>query len=347
MNKKVIVLTILALIGNSLFSIGIGSNWNNESISDSKGSLNPANLSYRDEDSPTFDSYLLFDDTYNSDNVASYLQNPESKLGITFYGTSLSLSLEANNYLDDREEVLDEGIVKYRGYNKYSLGIGWGYKFGNLALGLSIKGGSQLLKTDYKLRSNGFALSDYFVETFFSSYQPVTSAQFFNVGLGGRFVINNRIALAFISDGEFDVNSSSITDLNLSKYFERLCIGVSGISDEYSFAGELKFLRIRFFGDMLYVGDDENRETRISSEFRFQLSKSFYSSIYIGIQEKQPSLIDIVTLDPSSATSHYGLDLNWLGYNILFNVAIPFDYYTGEYDVDDNIKATVKFSFQM
>jgi hypothetical protein len=337
---------MLTLIGNGLFAIGITNNWNNESISDKSGSLNPANLSYRDEDSSNFDYFILFDDSYNNNNVASYLQKPESIIGATFYGTNLSLSLEANNYLDDREELVDEGIVKYKGYSKYSLGIGWGYKFGNLALGLSINGGSQSIKSDYELRSNGFAISDYLVESFFSSYQTLTASQFFNVGFGGRYEFQDKVAVAFISDGEIAVNSSSITDLDLSSYFGRLCLGISGISDEYSFAGELNLLRIKFYGDMLFVGDNENRETRINSEFRFQLSKVFYASIYLGLQEKQPAFVDIFSLDSDKATTHFGLDFNWNNYNILFNVAIPAEYYSGSNDSDDNIRATVKFKYK-
>lgn len=347
MKKKVIIFILITLISNCLFAIGLSNNWNNKSISDSNGSLNPANLGYRNEDSPSFDSYILFADSYNNDNVASYLQKPESRLGTTFYGTNLSLSLEVNNFLDDREEALDEGIVKYKGYSRYSVGIDWGYKFGDLALGLSINGGSQSIKADYKLRSNMFALSDYFVETFFSRYQSVSSSQFFNVGFGGRYEFKNRIALAVISDGEFGVNSNSITDLDISSYFRRLCVGISGISAEYSFAGELNLLRIKFYGDMLYIGDNENRETRISSEFRFQLSKIFYSSIYIGLQEKQPALVDLFKLNSGRATTHYGLAFKWNSYNLLFNCAVPFDYYTGSNDSNDNIRATIKFTYEI
>jgi hypothetical protein len=346
MKKRVLIFIIIALITNSLSAIGIDSDWNNESISDGNGTLNPANLGYRDEDSKTFDSFLLFDDIYGSDNVGSYLQYPESRLGATFYGTNLSLSLEVNNYLTERDEDDEENVISYKGFSKYSVGIDWGYKFGDLALGLSINGGSQSIKSDFELRSNAFALSDYVVETFFSRYQTVSSSQFFNLGFGGRYEFDNRIAIAFISEGEFDVNSSSITDIDLSEYFSSLCIGISDISAQYSFAGELNPVRVKFFADMLYIGDNDNRETRISSEFRFQLSKDFYSSLYLGLQEQQPALIDIFSIDPEEAKSHYGLAFNWSKYNLLLNVSVPFEFYSGDNDSDDVINATVKFTYE-
>lgn len=346
MKKRIIIFTILSIIANSIFAIGIDSNWRNESISDGSGTLNPANLAYRNEDSTSFDYYVLLDDKYNSTNVSSILQYPESKLGATFYGTNLSLSLEIQNYLDDREENSLDGVVEYKAYSKYSLGIDWGYKFGDLALGVSLNGGSDLFKSDFELRSNGFALSDYVVETFFSRYESVASSQFFNLGIGGRYELLNRIAFAFISNGEFDVSSSSISDIDWSNYLKTLCIGISDISAQYSFEGELNPIRLRVFSDILYLGDNDNRETRLSSELIFQLSKDFYSSIFLGIQESQPALIDIFKFDPEVATTHYGLALNWSKYNILLNVAVPIVFYYNEDTVNDSIDASIRFSYE-
>lgn len=343
MKRKILIFIMLIAVSFQLFSLGIDSDWNNTSITDLDGALNPANLGYRNDESSAFEYYVLVNDQYNSENMDAILQNPGSTLGATFYGTNLSLSFEVENYLEDRTYDEEKDTLDYKGYSKFSLGIDWGYKISNLALGLSINAGSDMVKSDYELSTNIFAITDYFVETFFSRYQSVSSSQFFNLGFGFRYEFPNNIVIALLSDQDFDVDSSTI---DFEEYGKNLCLGISGITSEYSSNGELNPTRIKLYGDLLYIGDSTKRETRVSAEFRLQLSRDIYASLYLGLEETQEALIDIFSFDAESATSYYGLSFNTGSYNLLLNCGIPVEYYNGSNDSDDNISITIKLSYQ-
>ncbi|MBK5200952.1 MAG: hypothetical protein JJE21_05390 [Spirochaetaceae bacterium] len=353
MNKRVVVFFSIILVGSSIFSsVGssifssvINSTWINESLSDSSGTLNPANLSYRADGSPVFDSFILVDDKYHSGNISSILQNPESKLGATFYGINLALSLGIYNYLTQGEEKSDRFI--YIGHTIYSIGLDWGWATGPVSFGLSMSGGSELIKNNFYLRNNAFTIPDYFVNTFFSRYEVVSSSQFFKLGFGFRYEIFDNFSIGIVSTSDLSVYSTSKSNLDFADYLKNACIGFSKITPKYAENGELNLLRFKYFTDLLYVGNNDNREKRISAEFRLQLSRDFYSSIYFGLQEKDDSILKLFLVDVDKASSHFGLTFSWNTYDLILNTEVPLVYYSGSNTITDYVVATVKFSYQI
>ena len=345
MNKVGASLFSIILISSSIFASNISSTWINESLSDSSGTLNPANLSFRDEESPVFDYYISVDDKYNNDNVESFLQNPESKLGATFYGTNIALSLEINNYLTGRTDTSEQ--INYIGHTLYSIGLDWGWATGPLSFGLSMSGGSELVKNNFYLRKDIFNIPDYFVNTFFSRYESLSSSQFFTLGFGFRYESLDDFAIAVISDSDLDVSTNSSSNLDFENYFKNISVGFSKITPKYAENGELNLLRFRFFTDLLYLGDNDLREKRISAEFRLQLSRAFYSSIYFGLQEQDDSILDLFLISADTASSHFGLTFSWNSYDLILNTEVPLSYYNQSNDSDDYISATIKFSYEI
>lgn len=345
MNKRVITLISILFVTTSIFSSAINDNWINDSLSDSKGILNPANLSYRDEKSPVFDAFSSFNDEYSDSLINSILQNPSSKLGATFYGSNLALSFEINNYLTQRSVLSD--VVNYIGHTRYSIGLDWGWAAGPVAFGLNMRGGSELIKNNFYLRNNIFTIPDYFVNTYFSRYEVLSSSQFFNIGVGFRFEIYDDFSLALVSTSDLSVNTTSTRNLNFGDYFKNISIGFSKITPKYAENGELNLLRFKYFADIFYLGDNNTREKRLSAEFRLQLSRDFYSSVYFGIQEQDDSILKLFFIDITKAYSNFGLTFSWDSYNLIINAEVPLKYFWRLNTVDDFIGITIKYSYEI
>lgn len=348
MIKKLLCMITLFFVTINLYSAQNLSIFENVSsysradLANIEDDFNPANLGFRNEKSSIFKTYILFRDDYELNYNASYLHSPKSTISATFYGQNLSLTFKAENYLVNR--TVNTSSIDYVGRIRYLLQLDWGFEYKDVSIGMRLKGGSELERGNFSLRTNYLAIPDYIVNTFFSRYVTRTDSQFFNFGFGLIYRPLDNLSFSLTTDSNFS-STGGIDNYNIFYYLKDISIGFSYITDKYSKQDELNLFRYKLSSSFLNMGDNDYREVNLSNEFMFQISRDFVVSFMFGMYEQKPSIINLFSVDSHKANTTYGLSLDWKNYDLNISTNIPFSFYSGSANSDDKIGLDIKFIY--
>ncbi len=306
--KKIITLLILLSFVSGVFAsseeivsqsiLGMGK----AGLADVSSNANPANIANRTEEDPSLRTYFSFQEDLEADLLSSdlgFFQYPTMSMGVQIYGSNLSLTLNNDSYLEDREYTSDG--LEYTGYSKFILQLDWGYKINSVNFGMRLKGGSVSRRTNFELRSNLFFIPDYIVNTFFSNYSSLSNYDFFSLGFALMFKANDNLTLAIMSDSDLDLSSSDDT---LYSYLQGTSLGATFTSNLYTSTNQLNPFVYKFSIDILDIGDEDNRELRFGNEIKLQLSNDNSIAFRAGYYEDKETIADLFTFSDEGVTTY-------------------------------------------
>ncbi|MGD1821712.1 MAG: hypothetical protein ACPKM0_02990 [Pleomorphochaeta sp.] len=348
MKKKLLLILLLSCFLDQVFSsdvlilstnsIGMA----NAGLADSESFISPTYLTDRDENSPSVITTFSFLEELTLDELSTpygYFQYPELDMGATVYGTNLGLTLNIDNYLEDRE--YDEDYLSYTAYNQFTIQLDWGYKINNFDLGMRVKASSISKRTNFDLRTNYLFLADYIVNTFFSNYTSVSDSDFFSLGLAFKYNVNDNFSFAYYSESDLDLTSNSNTNELLS-YLESSSVGITYISNKYTITNQLNPLVYKICIDTVYLGDPTNRELRIGNEIKMQLGNNNNLAFRFGYYEPKDTISDFFSFDISQGTTTFALSYDNLDFSIVGDFEIPVESYS---DLDNGITFGISSNF--
>ncbi|MDC7250516.1 MAG: hypothetical protein PQJ49_11420 [Sphaerochaetaceae bacterium] len=330
MKRVILVLMFLSFMSGafasseeilSLSILGMGK----AGLADVSSNSNPANIASRSEDDPSLRTYFSIQEDLEIDELSSslgFFQYPTMRLGAQVYGSNLSLTLNNDSYLEDREYTSDG--LEYTGYNKFILQLDWGYKINNFDFGMRLKGGSVTRRSNFELRSNFFFLTDYIVNTFFSNYTSLSNSDFFSLGFALRFNANDNLSLAIMSDSDLDLSSSDDT---IYSYLQGISLGATYTSNLYTSTNQLNPFVYKFSIDILDIGDEDNRELRFGNEIRMQLSNNNSIAFRAGYYEDKETIADLFTFSDKGVTT-YAIAYDSNDYAASLLLYVPIDSYS-------------------
>lgn len=322
MRKKIILVVILFMVFMPLYSnstiissktLGMGKS----GIADIDSYYNPANLNYRDENSPTvvglFSISSDIDVSLLTDNFG-FFQYPNLSMGVTIYSQNLGLTVNLDNYLENR--VNTGSTLSYDAYNRFTLQLDWGYEYNEIDFGLRLKGGSISKRSNFDLRLNYLFVPDYFVNIFFSNYSAVADSDFFSFALAFCYDVNSNLRFSYLSD--VDVDISSTEDVFFS-FLKGSSFAITLKSNEYSETNQLNNFVYKGSLDIVYIGDNANRELRIGGEIKLHLKNDNTVAFRAGYYESKSTIADLFMLDLSEGVTTYALvfdnnDISFIGY---------------------------------
>lgn len=331
--KKVILSLLFMLTCNFAFAnevdilslslVGLG----RAGIADVSVWYNPANLANRSESDPSIITYFTIDEQVNLDEINTtlgFFQYPSMIMGVQFFGSNLSLTLNLETSLEDREYYDD--ALHYIGYNTFLLQLDWGYKLNVVDFGMRLKGGSIAKRGNFEIRNNLFFLSDYIVNTFFSEYTTLDSSDFFSLSFALRFDIFENLSFALLSESDLDLTES--TTNNVISYLKETSLGFTYVSNTYSDTNELNNLLYKISIDLVKIGDPDYREFRIGNELKLELSNNKSLALRVGYYELKPVFTDIFKIDSDLGNSTYALVYSTNNLSLSLDFIVPINTYT-------------------
>ena len=346
--KKVFIFLSLILFSTSIYAaevnieslntLGMGK----ADLADVSGVSNPANLGSRVDTDPLLITYFSIMQNLSPDELSTplgYFQYPYMSMGVIAYGTNLGLTLNIDSYLDHR--VYHNDILNYTGYNQFTIQLDWGYRLSNFDFGMRVKGGSAAERRNFELRDNIFFLSDYIVNTFFSEYETVADSEFFNLGFSIRLNILNNFSMAFYSESDVDLSSTS--DNNLISYLKASSLGFTYFTNKYSRNNQLNPFVYKFSLDLVELGDVDKRELRLGAEMKLQLGNNNSLALRAGYYEPKATIGDIFMLDLEKRTSTYALVYDSKDFGIAMVLSLPMISFT---DINNGLTLGVNSTFK-
>lgn len=350
MKKKVLIgFFVFSLFINSIYSsdgtITLNNSLSsvNESIADSEGFANPANLADRDDTSPSLITTFSFlqELKYNQlSTTLGYFQYPKMSMGATVYGTNLGLSINIDSYLEDRE--YDGDSLNYTGYNRFSIQLDWGYKINDFNFGMRVQGGSVSKRNNFELRSNYLFIPDYIVNTFFSSYTQVANSDFFSLAFSLKFNPYNNLSIAYLTDSNVDLTNETNTNEIIS-YLKASSIGITYKSNKYNQSNQLNTFVYKGSLDVVYIGESEKRELRLNAEMKMQLANNDSFSIRVGYYEPKVAINDLFVFDFDYGISSYALSYENNDLSIIGIMNLPIISYS---DLNNGIEFGINAMFK-
>ncbi len=342
MKKKLIVFLILSFIifplysnSNSIIStktLGMGK----AGIADLDSFYNPANLNNRDDNSPVVVGNFSIKSDIDVSLISTYFgffQYPNLSLGTTVYSQNLGLSLNLDNFIEDRN--INNNILNYTAYNRFTLQLDWGYEYKDLEFGMSISGGSISKRSNFDLRLNYLFVSDYFVNIFFSNYSSISDSNFFSLTLSLSYELNENLRLAYLSDVDVDINS---TDNVFFSYLKASSLAINYKSNKYSTNNQLNTFVYKYSIDLVNIGDSSSRELRMGGEIKIQIGNDNTIAFRAGYHELKPTIADIFLLDLSIAESTYAIAFENEKLSLVANINIPIESYS---DLNNGLSVTL------
>jgi len=328
--KKIILSLLLVLSLSPLYStqinvvsqntLGLG----NANLADLSGFSNPANLGKRDENDSSLITYFSLNERLYPSNFSmplGFFQYPNMDMGVTVFGTNLSLTIDLKNSLDDRS--YNNNILSYTGYNRFLLQLDWGYELNDVIdFGMRLKGGSTVERKNFELRENFFFIPDYIVNSFFSTYTPVSDLDFFSLAFALRLNFSNNLSLAIMSESNLDLSTNSNRN-NITTYIKGASFGLTYISNIYSIENKLNTFVYKASLDLVNIGDSINRELRFGNELKMQLANNNSVSLRIGYFEKKDTIAKVFIFDKNEGVSTYALTYNNPSFGISSFLYLP------------------------
>ncbi len=328
--KKIILSLLLFISLSSLYStqvnvvsqntLGLGG----ANLADLSGVSNPANLGKRGENDPSLITYFSLNERLYPGNFSTplgFFQYPNMNMGVTVFGTNLSLTIDLENSLEDRS--YSNNLLSYTGYNRFLLQLDWGYELNDIIdFGMRVKGGSTVERKNFELRENFFFIPDYIVNSFFSTYTPVSDSDFFSLAFALRLNLFNNLCIAIMSESNLDLSTNSSTN-NITTYLKEASFGLTYISNIYSLENKLNPFVYKASLDLVYIGDSINRELRFGNELKMQLANNNSISLRVGYFEKKDTIAKIFVFDKNEGVSTYALAYNNSSFGISGFLYLP------------------------
>jgi len=330
--KKLIVLFIISIIIIPLYS-------NSTSIISTK-TLGMGKAGIADLNSFDNSPIVIGNFSINSDIDVSlistnfgFFQYPNLSMGTTIYSKNLGLTLNLDNFIEDRS--IDNNILNYTAYNRFTLQLDWGYKYKDVELGMRISGGSISKRSNFDLRLNYLFVTDYFVNIFFSNYSNINDSNFFSLAIAASYEISENLRVSYLSDVDVDINS---TDNVVFSYLKASSLALNYKSNKYSLNNQLNPFVYKYSIDLVDIGDANNRELRMGAEIKMQLGNDNNIALRVGYYELKPTIADIFLVDFSIGVSTYAFAFENEELSFVGNINIPIESYS---DINNGISVTL------
>jgi len=268
-------------------------------LADVEGYENPANLSLRDVEDSDFLYYLSYQDTYDwgdsslSDSVP-LIQQPVSYLGATFFGTGISMTVQAKNSLTDKVSD-DSGSAYFTAVSDTLVQVDFSLPtLYTIKSGMRIKGSSEVERLDSEIRSGLLTIPDYFIQTFLERTEYVEGSEDYAVQLGMREDVNDQWSFALFTD-----LYSKDTQNNVDSFSDTFSLGSAFSTATYADDNSLNLLKFKVDADVLNVLNSDDREFRFGSELKFQFLRNYSLSLLAGTTIYQEIDDDTTTCNAS------------------------------------------------
>lgn len=345
--KKIILGLTIILFLTPLYSseqdiisqntLGMG----NAGLADVSGVSNPANLGSRGEGAPSLITDFTFMESLKPNLITSPIglfQYPTISMGVTVFGTNLSLALNIDSSLEDREYY--DSILHYTGYNKFTLQLDWGYRLNSFDFGMRLKGGSSTQRNNFELRDNVFFIPDYIVNSFLSTYYPLSGSDFFSLGFALRLNVSSNLSAAIMSESDLDLSTSSD---NITSYLKGASLGFTYISNIYTSTNRLNTFVYKASIDLIKIGDADNRELRMGNELKMQLGDNRSLAFRAGYYETKETIAKIFTFNSDEGVSTFAFAYNSNDFDLSLSLFLPIKSYV---DLDNGFTVAFNSKFR-
>jgi hypothetical protein len=305
---------------------------------------NPAALYFRNVEDSSFYVSTQYGDEFDSgsfenDEPNPLIQNPVSDLCVSFSGSNLALTIQAQTTLSDRTVSGDS--TYYTATSETLFQLDWAIGRRNLAFGLSFRAVSFSERDDIEI-SDDRTLGDYFVETVLGRYDVLENEAIVSAGMG--LLLNyDWFKVAVCSDAFAYAQGDDSLEISSESLFKTFCWGFGFSSPTYDSNNQLNLFKVESALDLIDIGDQDSRELRFGVDLKLQLLPFWSVSLKTGYREMKPDLTDFFAFDPENGTHTLGLSVQLNKTTIDLACSIPVEWYMG--DDDSSVSATLALSF--
>ena len=240
-----------------------------------------------------------------------WIQNGRTEIQASFVGKNLSLTAFSSTYFADRRPG---GISVYDIWNTLGIQLDWGMQFGWFSLGITMEGGSEMIRNDIAVTDWINAMEN----AYFSSFRHASDRDFFSLGFGmaadaGIFSIAVKADdLITLRDEDIYIGWDAIID--------SLSLSVALRYPEFTKRGDLNLVRPRMSWTLSGNPAEHDMQTAFKGELLFQLLPELDLSVALGYRETKHGWFDF---DPMNGLFMTGFSVlgESFGVTVLFNVA--------------------------
>ncbi len=286
-------------------------------VSDSRhpAIVNPAALFFMGEDN----SFILdtsFQDSFKPKSREIFPVYPETEIKGTFIGKRIALSLGFDYTVENTSS--SDATKYYNIYQASEIKIDLTAGIGNFGAGIEIFGGSQKQRLNVPIHENT-ALSDFFFQTFFASFDRKTDSEYIQINLGFMYKAG-EFSFGFMFNDILD-NTTSKTSLSWESFISESGFGIYYIRNEYGRRGELNHFGISAGLDVSNIFES-SRALHVGLEFSYMLVKNYGFYIRTGYEALFNSFTN------GTHTFGIGTKLNNGDFSLSFN--FPLSVYRGD-----------------
>lgn len=301
-------------------------------VSDSRhpSVVNPAALFFMGEDN----SFVLdtsFQDSFKPNSGEIFPVYPASGLKGTFIGKMIALSLGFDYTVENTSS--SDATKYYNIYQESEIKIDLTAGIGNFGAGIEIFGGSQKQRLNVPIHEST-ALSDFFFQTFFTSFDRKTDSEYIQINLGFMYKVG-EFSFGFMFNDILD-NTTSKTSLSWQSFISESGFGIYYIRNEYGKRGKLNNFGISAGLDISNIFDNSSRTLHVGLELSYMLVKDYGFYFRTGYKALFNSF--------SNGSHTFGLGTKLGNGDFSLNFSFPVSVYRGE---NTNDRFTVELAMTL
>ena len=278
--------------------------------------INPASLYFYQEER----SFIVngkYSDSFIFNSGEPFPILPNTGFNVSFIGKMISFSI-GFDYDVDALSSTDE-ITNYNLYQESQIRLNASIGYGNFSAGLGIYGGSSKQRTNISIHKNS-TISDFFVQTFLTTYDRMLDSEFLQLNLGFMFK-SGGLSIGILCDNILDSDGTKST-LSWNSFISEAGIGFYYALDEYGKRGRLNLLNFSVGIEVKNVFTKETRALNAGFEVGLMLAKDYGFYFRTGYK----ALFDAF----GSGTHSIGLGAQLDNVDLNFNANVPVSLYKGK-----------------